>query len=490
MLTETRRSGVDVVGDMPWGTHFCLFYETKADLVETLVSYCKAGLESQEFCLWVVAEPLTVEDARHALKRVVPEFDRYSVDHSIEIVSARDWYLRDGTFDLKTVIDGWNEKLARASARGYAGVRVTGDTAWLEKKDWRDFCEYEELLNEAIANQHLSVLCTYPLAACGAGEILDVVRTHQFAVAKRRGSWDVIETAGHKQAKAEIKRLNDELEHRVMERTSQLTAVNEELTKEILERHHAEEALLRAEETVRATQTRLSRATQIATMAELAASIAHEINQPLAAVVAGSHACMRWLSAQPPNLAKVHEAVERIVRDGNDVAEVVRRIRALFKRAALEQVPLDINEVIGEVLRLLSAESGRRRVGVETELEKDLAPIAGDRVQLQQLLFNLLMNGIEAMDPVVDRPKKLMIRSKRQSGNLVLVEIHDCGIGLPDPEKVFEAFFTTKENGLGMGLPVCRYIVEAHDGRLWAASSEGAGTTFYFTLPVQLGAAA
>ncbi len=195
----------------------------------------------------MVAEPLTGEDARHALKQAVPDLDQYLADHSIEIVAARDWYLQDGTFDLNRVIAGWNEKLARASDRGYAGVRVTGDTAWLEKKDWKDFCEYEDSLNQAVANQRLAVLCTYPLAACGAAEILDVVRTHQFAVTKRRGSWDVIETAGHKQAKAEIKRLNEELEQRVLERTSQLTSVNSELTKEILQRQRAEEALLRSE---------------------------------------------------------------------------------------------------------------------------------------------------------------------------------------------------------------------------------------------------
>jgi PAS domain S-box-containing protein len=247
MTTEMRKTGVDVVGDMAWGTHFCLFYETKADLLEISVSYCKAGLESQEFCLWVVAEPLAVEDARRALKQAVPDFDRYFTDHSIEIVQARNWYFPDGHFDLNRVISGWNEKLARASARGYAGVRVTGDTAWLEKKDWKNFCEYEESLNQAVANQRLAVLCTYPLAACGAAEILDVVRTHQFAVTKRHGDWDVIETAGHKQAKAEIKRLNEELEQRVVERTSQLTAVNSELTKEILQRQRAEEALLRSE---------------------------------------------------------------------------------------------------------------------------------------------------------------------------------------------------------------------------------------------------
>src|SRR6201993_4617920 len=247
MLTELRKTGVDVVGDMPWGTHFCLFYETRADLLDTVVRYCKAGLEDREFCLWVVAEPLTEADASQALKRAVPDLDRYLGDRSIEIVAARDWYLQDGTFDLNRVIGGWNQKLASASARGYAGVRVTGDTAWLEKKDWKDFCEYEESLNQAVANHRLAVLCTYPLAACGAAEILDVVRTHQFAVTKRRGDWDVIETAGHKQAKAEIKRLNEELEQRVLERTSELTVVNRELTKEVLQRQRAEKALLRSE---------------------------------------------------------------------------------------------------------------------------------------------------------------------------------------------------------------------------------------------------
>jgi hypothetical protein len=239
------------------------------------------------------------------------------------------------------------------------------------------------------------------------------------------------------------------------------------------------------EEALRSTQARLSRATQIATVGELSASIAHEINQPLAAVVANGHACLRWLSAQPPNLPKAREAAERIVRDGKEAAEVVRQVRALFKRASIEQAALDLNEIIGEVLRLLDGETRKRRVTVETDLEEGLARVAGDRVQLQQVLFNLLLNGIEAMDTVIDRPKKLSVRSKCQSPETVLVEVRDYGVGLQDPEKIFEAFFTTKEKGMGMGLAICRSIIEAHRGRLWAAHADGAGASFCFTLPIQ-----
>jgi len=237
------------------------------------------------------------------------------------------------------------------------------------------------------------------------------------------------------------------------------------------------------EEALRNSEMRLSRATRSATVGEFAASIAHEINQPLAAVVTNGHACLRWLSAQPPGLAKAQEAAERIVRDGAEAGEIVRRIRALFKQAPLEKIDLDMNAIIDEVLVLVSGETMRRRVAVETDLDKGLAPVAGDRVQLQQLVFNLVLNGIEAMDSVLDRPKKVFISSRRHSPEAVLVEIRDCGVGLMDPEKVFEAFFTTKENGMGMGLAVCRSIIDAHHGRLWAASDERAGTTFSFTLP-------
>jgi PAS domain S-box-containing protein len=906
MLTEMRKTGVEVVGDMPWGTHFCLFYETRADLLETVVCYCKAGLENQEFCLWVVAEPLTRADAREALQRAVPDLDQYLADHSIEIVTARDWYLQDGTFDLNGVISGWNEKLASASARGYAGVRVTGDTAWLEKKDWKDFCEYEESLNHAVANQRLAVLCTYPLAACGASEILDVVRTHQFAVTKRRGSWDVIETAGHKQAKAEIKRLNEELEQRVLERTSQLTVVNRELTKEVLQRQRAEKALLRSEaysaeaqrvshtgsfgwsvfsgdivwsdetfrifeyepankptvrdilerthpkdrafvretleraardrkafdfehrllmpdgslkwvrvvghpstnyqsgnfefvgavtditeskrveeslrrsegylaeaqrlthtgswvwrvpgrdalhlseewyrvygfdpeagapsweerlqrihpedqalwqttidraigeksdyevefrillpsgtvryihtvghpvvnasgdlvefvgssidvtqrkraealregesrilemiardarleeildclvrvveaqfagllcsvllldedgqhmrhgaapslpesyikaidglcigpkagscgtamyrrepvvvtdilqdplwepyrgavepygfracwstpiltpsgkalgsfamyyceprsprpaethalemathlagiaierrqaraerERLRQAQADLAHINRVTTLGELTASLAHEIKQPISAAITDAKTCLRWLRRGEPDVAEACEAASRIVKDVTRAADTINSISLLFKKEALQREFLDVNELIREMIVLLRNEATRYSLSIRTELAKDLPKVVADRVQLQQVFMNLMLNGIDAMKETRGGGE-LTIKSEPEDGQL-LISVSDTGVGLPpeQAEQVFRAFFTTKDNGTGMGLPITRSIIESHGGRLWVNDTRGRGATFQFTLPATVAA--
>ena len=901
MCTEMRKTGVDVVGDIPWGSHFCLFYDTRADLLETVVSYCKAGLENQEFCLWVVAEPLTGGHARDALKRAVPDLDQYLADHSIEIVAAPEWYLQDGTFDLNRVIRGWNEKLASASARGYAGVRVTGDTAWLEKKDWKDFCEYEESLNLAVANQHLAVLCTYPLSACGAAEILDVVRTHQFAVTRRRGSWDVIETAGHKQAKAEIKRLNEELEERVIERTSQLTAVNSELTKEVLQRQRAEEALLRSEaylaeaqrvshtgsfgwsvssghivwsdetfrileydpatqptvevivqrthpedrafvretleqaardrkafefehrllmpdgsvkyvrvvghpsrndesgnfefvgavtditeskraeeslrrsegylaeaqrlthtgswvwrvagrdafhfseewyrvygfdpgagvpsweerlqrihpedrtiwlstidraiaeksdyemefrillpagtvryihtvghpvvgasgdlvefvgssvdvterkraealrdgeshilemivrdawleeildnlvrvveaqfagmlcsvllldedgkhtrhgaapslpeaysraidglcigptagscgtamyrretvivtdilqdplwepyravaepyglracwstpilahsgqplgsfamyyreprgpraaekralemathlagiaierklareerERLRQAQADLAHINRVTTMGELTASLAHEIRQPISAASTNAKTCLRWLGRDDPDVAEAREAASRIVKDVTRAADIIGRISLLFKKGGLQPELVDVNELIREMIVLLRSEASRHSLSIRTEFAEDLPKVMADRVQLQQVFMNLMLNGIDAMKDM-SGGSELTIKSKANDGQL-LISVSDTGVGLPpqQADQIFSAFFTTKDNGTGMGLPISRSIIESHGGRLWAAGAPGRGATFQFTLP-------
>src|ERR1700682_6637223 len=245
MTTELRKTGISVVGDVPWGTHFCHFYETKQDLLDTLVPYFKAGLESKEFCVWVVSdsELITVEEAKGALAQAVPALDQHLSDKNIEILSGLDWYLEKDVCNLERVTSAWDAKLKRALARGYDGMRVSGDTFWLEEKYWKDFCDYEKQINESMTDRSMTVLCTYPLSKSGATEVLDVVQTHQFAIARRQGAWEVIETPELIVAKAEIERLNEELEHRVIERTNELRVANEELISEIDQRRRVEEEL-------------------------------------------------------------------------------------------------------------------------------------------------------------------------------------------------------------------------------------------------------
>lgn len=242
------------------------------------------------------------------------------------------------------------------------------------------------------------------------------------------------------------------------------------------------DAKRRAEVALQKTEATLGQAQQFAAVGEMAASIAHEVNQPLSAIVANGYACIRWLATEPPSVEKAHEAAERIVRDGKDAGDVIRNVRSMFKRSASEKVQLHINEVIHEALRLLRGEIGRRRVTVQTELADNLPLVHADRVQLQQLVLNLLMNALEAMDSLTDRPKEILIRSEA-AGEGVVVTIRDHGVGFQNAEKIFDPFFTTKTQGMGMGLAISRTIVEAHNGRLWAESKGNHGATFSFTIP-------
>jgi len=238
-----------------------------------------------------------------------------------------------------------------------------------------------------------------------------------------------------------------------------------------------------AEDALRRTEARLSRARQAATVAELSASIAHEVNQPLASVVTNAHACQTWLSHDPPNVERALATLERIIRDGHSAAEVLRRIRALFKETAPVKSLTDLNQIIGEVLSVLSDELHANGIIVETRLEGRLPKLEVDHVQIQQTLINLVHNAIEAMVGVTERAKTLVLGSSRQGGELV-IQVRDAGFGVKDPTLIFEPFVTSKESGMGMGLSIARTIVEAHGGRVWATTNEDAGMTFAFTLPL------
>jgi C4-dicarboxylate-specific signal transduction histidine kinase len=476
---QLRPTGIGAIGDVPWGTHFFLFHETKQDLIDACIPYFQAGLESRELCIWAIDDPLTEEEVRYCLRDAIPGFEDYFESRRIEIVRGREWYMTGNDLDLERVTRGWKQKMERALNGGYAGLRLSADTAWLDKRDWKEFCEYEKEVNDSIVDTPMLALCTYPLPGSAAAEILDVMRTHQFALARRNNGWEVVETSELKQAKAEIQRLNNDLERRVVDRTSQLKAANEKLKKEMSERQRAEEAL-------RTAQTELARVTRVTSMGELAASIVHEVTQPLTGIVTNGNACLHWLESTPPNVEKARTTVERIIRDSDRASEVIGDIRKLVKKAQPRQESVDVNDLIRRTITLARGEMTRHQVGLRIDLAAHLPGVPGDRVQLQQVLLNLIINATDAMSTVTGRARTLTIRSEwREDPEAVAITVRDSGVGL-DPretERVFDAFYTTKPEGMGMGLSICRTIISAHGGRLSNANNEDFGATFAFVLP-------
>jgi C4-dicarboxylate-specific signal transduction histidine kinase len=279
-------------------------------------------------------------------------------------------------------------------------------------------------------------------------------------------------SAAQRNAKESLRRTRDDLQRTVHD----LQITNEALHVESRERKQAEDALRQA-------HADLARANRVTSMGELAASLAHEVNQPIAAAVTNASTCLRWLSRDQPNLDEARAAASRIVQDGKRASEIVKRVRQLFKKDTLQRELVDINEVIREMILLLRSETIQFAILVRVELATDLPDFMGDRVQLQQVLMNLMTNSIDAMKDV-DGTRELTIQSQRGEDGQLLISVSDTGVGLPSQQadKIFNSFFTTKTQGTGMGLSISRSIVESHGGRLWAGANSPRGANFYFTL--------
>jgi PAS domain S-box-containing protein len=255
--------------------------------------------------------------------------------------------------------------------------------------------------------------------------------------------------------------------------------------RDISERKQAEEMRKHAQKAIQTTQAELARVSRFTTMGELAASIAHEVNQPLTAVNNNSNACLRLLANQNLQPDVLRRALEEIVADGTRASAIIARIRGLIKKAPVEKNRLDVNEVIGEVLAMMGHGFEENRIVLQSELAEALPPVLGDRVQLQQVLLNLIMNGVEAMTAIIDRPRLLRVQSRIDESGDVLIAVRDSGTGLgSEADRVFTPFFTTKANGMGMGLPISRSLIEGHGGRLWATPNDPHGAVFFFALPV------
>jgi len=283
-------------------------------------------------------------------------------------------------------------------------------------------------------------------------------------------------SAAQRSATESLRRARDDLRGTVQE----LQRSNEALQTESLERKHAEESL-------RESQAELARVSRVTTMGELTASLAHEVNQPIAAAVTNANTCLRWLARDHPDVEEARAAAIRIVKDGTRASEIVKRIRLLFKKSTPQRELVDVNEAIREMFVLLRSEATRYNITVRMELDADLPRIMGDRVQLQQVLMNLIVNSIDAMKEV-DGARQLAVKSQRTQKEEVLVSVSDTGVGLPpqQADQIFNAFFTTKPHGTGMGLRISRSIVESHGGRLWVADNSPRGASFHFALPTKI----
>jgi two-component system sensor kinase FixL len=702
-----RKTGLSILGEMPWGTHFCHFYETKQDLLDLVVPYFKAGLENNEFCLCVSCPPLSEAELLAAFRAAVPDFDHYLARRSIEFIAHDRWYLENDRFDGPRVIAAWKTSLSSALRRGYAGMRVQGNEDWLTASGWTNFIGYEEELNEALVDLRMIALCTYPLTR-SAGEIFDVAHVHEFAVAKRSGHWQMLETPAVKKAKAELQRslrASGEKIHSLMETVpiavidcdreglieyfnpqaialwgrvpairdirdrycgsfrmyypngkprahssnpmaevlkSGIAKLNEEIIMErpdgsrvvvlasvaplkdengqitgavscmmdITERKrteallHAREQEFRtvventpdqiirydrqlrrifvnraveaayhapkeelldqtvgslrqgderlakseeiamlqrliksvldsgkprefeiawtlrsgrrtfsirlapefdlqgavtsvlgvgrditnlkaAEEALRHSQAELARVARVHLVGELAASLAHELNQPLAGVVSNAEACLRWLGAEPPNFDEARQALQRIIRDGDRASHVVSRTRSFLKKGEPVKTGFKVDDLIVDTTTLIQDDMRRRDVTFQTHFAPHLPVVIADRVQVQQVLLNLLMNSLDSLSEVTDRLRQIDVSAEMESACTLRLSIEDSGVGVDSLQmaRLFAAFYTTKSHGLGMGLSISRSIVEAHGGRIWAEPTKR-GAKFVFTLPV------
>jgi len=466
VIGEARPTGISAVGAMPWGTHFCHFYESKDDLVDILIPYFRAGLEANEFCIWILFDPIGDEEAVQMLRRGVPEADKYIEAGAIEVIPHSQWYLREGTFDLNRAIRGLQAKLTGALDKGYAGLRVNGNEAWLSEQEWHAFADYEHKLNQMIANQRMIVLCTYPLGVTTARELFAVARTHQFAIAKNNGAWEVFETPDLRQAKEELRRLNEELEMRVEERTLDLAVANDGLKAEIAARQQLEDKLRESEQQFRALSVRVRAARE-----DEGTRIAREIHDQLGSALAS----LKWeLEGLDKEFAAWNDQLEEealrrrvqvMLKLTDALIDAVRRIASELRPSilddlgvveAIEWLGQQFQDRTGIVCRFSLPET-------KVNLNPDQAT-AAFRI-FQEALTNVLRHA---------GATSICVSIKQRAHAFVLI-VRDNGKG-------FVAENKSAQNSLGLlGM---RERARLAGGRIRLRGVEGAGTTIVLRIPV------
>lgn len=419
---ELRRTGIPGIGSVPWGTHCCHFYETKEDLLDSLVGFFMAGLEDGEFCVWVVSEPISIEEATAALRDAVPDFPNRLARRDIEIIPHDEWYLKDGVFDLKRLMLRLHEKVQEALERGYEGVRGSGNTGWLHERDWRDLREYEKELNVLLAKERALVLCTYALARSPAAHVMDVARVHNIATARRHGEWEIVELPEIKEANERIRKANGQLEQRIEERTRALAAANELLVAENAKRADVERALRDSQKQLRALAARLETLREDERL-RISREIHDELGQKLTALKLELVSAERILE-EMPNTTADNAVLERVVEASelaDEILAAVQEIAAELRPGALDKLGLGM-ALQSEARRF----EQRTRIQCEVHLPDREPPLS---TELSVALFRIFQECLTNVARHAGAGKVVVVLEVKD--DWVELRVQDNGQGIP-----------------------------------------------------------
>ncbi len=576
-----RKTGIDIIGDSPWGTHLCHFYRSREDLIDILVPYFKAGLENNEFCMWVTSEPLRAESARTSLGKVVGNLDNYIKKGQIEILDASQWYTKSGKFEPDKVLQGWIEKEDQALKRGFDGLRLTGNTLWLKKRDWKDFADYEAMINNLIGKYRMIAICSYSLDKCGASEVIDVVSNHQFALIRRERKWALIEITERKRVEEKIRQQNEflntileSLTHpfyvidannylvRMANSATQLGSLSGNSTcyalthkrgkpcdspehccpmgkvkktkKSVMVEHiHYDEdgnarnfeihghpifnnegnvdqmieyslditERKRSEEKLRITMAELARSN--AELEQFASIASHDLKEPLRMVASYVYLLAKRYKGRLDSdadefITYAMDGTNRMNRLINDLL-AYSRVGSKYKDFA----PTDCEAIFERSIANLK-ETVQESGAVVTH--DSLPTVMGEESQLIQLFQNLISNAIKFHDDEppsvhvsagrIEKSKLRIPQSEFRNPNSAIEKgwvftFRDNGIGISPEffERIFNPFqrlhTRTEFSGTGIGLAICKKIVERHNGHIWVDSEPGKGSRFYFTIPAK-----
>jgi C4-dicarboxylate-specific signal transduction histidine kinase len=475
--------------------HLCSIAENEAERCSVGALFIHIGLGRGEQCIYV-ADDDTQDRVRQALIDHGIDVEWAVATRRLALITAGSVSLRGDPFDPYRMFTFWRKAAAGAQRDGFPALRGVVETHWAMKSaaTMGQWAEYESQLTELAEQAHCTLLCQYCRQRTPAELMLNVIRSHpsviqQGALCRNIHHASAEEILGGNALEGDVERLlGTLLEHERSQNA--LRQQREALTRSELELQQVEQTLqenrLRAEEALRAAQAELARVSRMMTLGELTTSIAHEVAQPLASVITNGSAALRWLAGEPPNLEEVRIALARIIESGRRASDVIERIRALARKADQEKERLDVNEAIREVMALMNDQLRENQVDLQTQFTDRLPLVLADRVQLQQVMLNLIINALEAINVRREGPREILIGTRAATGQLHIM-VRDSGIGLPpgDLQDLFKSFYTTKPNGMGIGLSISRTIVEAHHGQLTAQRNEsGPGATFHIALPI------